>query len=294
MADIERTIARRIVLQLIAGMPLLAAGGFPTFAREGSLIGRLISEARTRPQISQRINFISRSLLGARYQADTLIGGPQNKEVFVVRDDAFDCVTFCEVVLAAALARDLAEFEASLRRIRYEHGEVKWDKRNHYFADWSRRAVENKICRPVVMEPSVTIEKSVNWQNQGRRRVSLVVIPRVTFMANKNLLASGDVIGFVSKLPSLDFYHTGLIAFGKDGELMLRHASQSRGRILDDRMDTFVAVNDVQYVTLLRAAEPRRSPIAATLAGILVDHAKPCSARGAADTRADQCRSPSP
>jgi hypothetical protein len=250
----EQPITRRIVLQLIAGLPLVA-GGSPAFARERSLIGRLISEARALPLTAQRINFISRSLLGVRYRANTLIGGPRTKEVFVVRDDAFDCVTFCEVVLAAALASDLAEFETSLRKIRYEHGEVKWDERNHYFADWSRRAVENKICRPVVMEPAVTIEKSVNWRNLGKRQVSLTVIPRATFLANKSLLSSGDVIGFVSRRPNLDFYHTGLVAFGKRGEVLLRHASRSRGRIVDERMNAFVAVNRVQYVTLVRAAE---------------------------------------
>ena len=68
-------------------------------------------------------------------------------------------------------------------------------------------------------------------------------------------MASGDVIGFVSRRPNLDFHHTGLIAFGKDGELMLRHASQRRGRVVDDRLDRFVAANRVQYVTLLRAAD---------------------------------------
>jgi hypothetical protein len=199
--------------------------------------------------------FISRGLLGVRYQANTLIGGPRRKEVFVVRADAFDCVTFCEVVLAAALARDLPAFETSLRRIRYQHGDVKWDERNHYFADWSRRAVENNICRPVAMEPSVTIEKTVSWRSLGKRHMSLAVIPRATFMANKNLLASGDVIGFVSRRPNLDFYHTGLVAFGKGGEVMLRHASRSRGRVVDDRIDAFVAVNRVQYVTVVRAAD---------------------------------------
>jgi hypothetical protein len=249
-------IARRIVLQLVAGMALAATAGFPAFARKRPLIGRLIAEAGTLPRTSQRIDFISRSLLGVRYQANTLIGGPRNREVFVVRDDAFDCVTFCEVVLAAALARDFSEFQTSLRRIRYEHGEVKWAERNHYFAVWSRRAIENDICRPVAMEPSLTIEKTVNWRNLGKRHLSLTVIPAATFMAKKNLLASGDVIGFVSRRPNLDFYHTGLIAFDRGGELMLRHASRSRGRILDDRMSTFVAVNRVQYVTLVRAAEP--------------------------------------
>jgi hypothetical protein len=250
----EQPITRRSLLQLVAGLPLVAAGS-PAFARERSLIGRLILEATALPLTSQRINFISRALLGVRYRANTLIGGPRTKEVFVVRDDAFDCVTFCEVVLAAALASDLAAFETSLRKIRYEHGEVKWDERNHYFADWSRRAVENKICRPVVMEPSMTIEKTVNWRNLGKRQVSLTVIPRATFMANKSLLASGDVIGFVSRRPNLDFYHTGLVAFSKRGEVLLRHASRSRGRIVDERMNAFVAVNRVQYVTLVRAAE---------------------------------------
>ena len=105
-------------------------------AAKTALIGRLIEEARALPHVSQRIDFISRALLGVRYQANTLIGGPKHPERFVVRDDAFDCVTFCEVVLAAAIARDLDEFETSLRRIRYDHGNVQYDQRNHYFADW--------------------------------------------------------------------------------------------------------------------------------------------------------------
>jgi hypothetical protein len=237
----------------MAGLPLAAAA--PAFARERPSIGRLIAQASALPTAAERMAFISRGLLGVRYRANTLIGGPRRKEVFVTRDDACDCVTFCEVVLAAALARDLPTFETALRRIRYRHGEVKWDERNHYFADWTRRAVENGICRPVAIEPSATIEKTVNWRHLGKRQVSLAAVPRTTLIANKSLLASGDVIGFVSRRPNLDFYHTGLVAFGKGGEVMLRHASRSRGRVVDDRIDAFVAVNRVQYVTLVRPAD---------------------------------------
>jgi hypothetical protein len=249
----NQATTRRTVLCMIAGLPLLA--GSRALAREKPLLGRLIAEAQALPQISQRIDLISRSLIGVRYQANTLIGGPRRQEVFVVRDDAFDCVTFCEVVLAAARARSFEEFEAALLRIRYEHGEVKWEERNHYFGEWSRRAVEKKICQPVAMEQAVAIDKTVNWGNLGKRRVSLAAIPAAALLANKHLLASGDVIGFVSRRSNLDFYHTGLIAFSKHGALLLRHASQSRRRILDERMDTFVAVNRVRYVTLLRPAE---------------------------------------
>ena len=252
-------LTRRVFVLGLAVLPVTAtpaaARPRPAFARPRPSIGHLIAEARTLSTTPERIAFISHALLGVRYRANTLIGGPRRKEVFVVRDDAFDCVTFCEVVLAAALAHDQAGFEASLRRIRYRHGEVKWDERNHYFADWTRRTIENGICRPVEIEPSATIEKTVNWRNLGKRHVSLTVISRGTLLSNRRLLANGDVIGFVSRRPNLDFHHTGLIAFGKGGELLLRHASQRRGRVVDDRLDRFVAANRVQYVTLLRAAD---------------------------------------
>src|SRR5688572_21390075 len=100
---------RRTFLRLIAGAPLLHAAGDAALAGKVPLIGRLINEARPLRQVGQRMDFISSKLLGVRYQAHTLIGGPKHPERFAVRDDAFDCVTFCEVVLAAAIARDLSE-----------------------------------------------------------------------------------------------------------------------------------------------------------------------------------------
>ncbi|MGH6768189.1 MAG: N-acetylmuramoyl-L-alanine amidase-like domain-containing protein [Xanthobacteraceae bacterium] len=252
-----RAMDRRTLLQALAGIPLLAACGVRAQAAE-PVIARLIGEARALPAdatVAQRIDLIARALHGVRYRANTLIGGPQQPEEFVVRDDAFDCVTYCETVLAAALARDYPEFEAQLRKIRYANGEVRWDERNHYFSEWSRQAVEHGFCVPVADALAVTIGKTVNWGNLGRRQVSMRGIPRATLLANRKLLASGDIVGFVSRRPALDFFHTGFIAFGRRGELLLRHASQSRGRVLDERMDRFVAVNGVRHVTLLRAVE---------------------------------------
>src|SRR5262245_7994940 len=105
---------RRSLLRFIAGAPLLAAGrGFA--AAKVATIGNLIEQAKSFPQTSQRIDFISGSLRGVRYQDNTLIGGPNYPEQFVVRDDVFDCVTYCETVLAAAISRNVGEFETSLR-----------------------------------------------------------------------------------------------------------------------------------------------------------------------------------
>ncbi|HZL39891.1 MAG TPA: N-acetylmuramoyl-L-alanine amidase-like domain-containing protein [Pseudolabrys sp.] len=250
----DSRVNRRDILRILAGAAALAAT--PSEASEAR-IERLIAEAQRFPAISQRIDFISGALRGTRYRGYTLIGGPQRPEQFVLRDDGFDCVTFCETVLAAAIARDTTEFETVLREIRYHNGTVNWFERNHYFFEWSQHNVENKTCRPVVMDGAVTIEKTVYWHRElGKRHFAMQVIPRATFMANKDTLASGDIVGFVTQRPNLDYFHVGFIAFGQDGKLLLRHAALSRHRVLDERMDRFVAQNHVRYVTLLRPEQP--------------------------------------
>jgi hypothetical protein len=83
----------------------------------------------------------------------------------------------------------------------------------------------------------------------------MIGIARPTLLANRGLLSSGDVIGFVSRRSNLDFFHTGFVIVGRKGELLLRHASQSRGRVLDDQMERFLAMNGVRHVTLLRPTE---------------------------------------
>ena len=116
------TASRRDILHLLAGGAALAAGMTSGSANEAR-IDRLIDEARRKGPISQRLDFISGALRGTHYQGYTLIGGPRRPEKFVVRDDAFDCVTFCETVLAAAIAgnarrvrRRLAQHPLSQRR----------------------------------------------------------------------------------------------------------------------------------------------------------------------------------
>jgi hypothetical protein len=114
------------------------------------------------------------------------------------------------------------------------------------------------------MDGAVELQKSVYWHPElGHRRFSMSVIPRASLLAHKDKLAAGDIIGFVTVRPNLDYFHVGFVAFAKGGELLLRHASLSRHRVLDERMDRFCAVNRVHYVTLLRAEEPEPSAVAA-------------------------------
>jgi hypothetical protein len=247
-------IARRHLLKLIAAAPLISASA-PSWAAIPR-VARLMEEAKPLPKISDRIDFISRGLMGTRYQGYTLIGGARQREQMVVRDDAFDCVTFCEVVLAAAAARNRAEFEPELKKIRYLDGQVDWHARNHYWADWCQRNVDNKVCRPVMIGEPVKVTKDVNSEPAvGRRRFVLETIPRERLVQNGKLLSPGDIVGFVSRRPDLDYFHTGFIAFGKRGELLARHASRTHRRVVEERLEDFMIANGTRSVTILRPSE---------------------------------------
>jgi hypothetical protein len=224
------------------------------------LIERLIAEVQTHPAISQRIDLISHALLGRRYRANTLIGGPRQAEVFVVRDDRFDCVTFCETVLAAARAHDVPSFEVQLRTIRYRNGIVEWRERNHDFAAWCERNIANGTCRAVAIGAPAEVKKALDVPRAlGRRNYVIAAIPSAVLLGGKDKLQRGDIVGFVSRRASLDYFHTGFVAFDEKGELLLRDASGSRGRVVERKMQRFIAANGVRYVTVLRPQETEKA-----------------------------------
>lgn len=255
----QSAITRRGFMTAIAGGAALVSGA-PALAlmpQPGHRIARLIGEAAAMPSMSRRIDFISTSLLGSPYRGHTLIGSARRPERFVMRDDAFDCVTFCETVLAAALAREPAQFETQLRYIRYKDGEVAWRTRNHYFSDWCANNVANHLCKKLLLPGSETIDKRLTWmRGLGPRAVSMTVLPWQALIDNKALVATGDIIGFLSQRPGLDYFHTGFVIVTASGDLMLRHAAKSRGRVLDQPLPRFLADNHASAVTLLRVKEP--------------------------------------
>ena len=160
-------------------------------------------------------------------------------------------------MLAAAISKAPQEFETHLRTIRYHNGVVAWRERNHYFFEWGQHNVENKTCRWVVMDGAIDIQKTVTAEpGLGRRQFPMTVIPREILLANKSQLVRGDIIGFVTQRANLDYFHVGFVAFGDKDELLLRHASQTRHRVLDESLDRFLTRYRVRYVTLLRPEEP--------------------------------------
>jgi hypothetical protein len=245
----DSSLTRRIFLAALGSAAFLAE---PANGGE-RLIAALIAQTRALPKISERIAAISHALLGRAYQANTLIGGPTRPEVFVARDDRFDCVTFCETVLAAAKAHDLPSFEAELRAIRYRNGTVEWRERNHDFAAWCERNSANGLCRRLALGTPVELRKTITFPPAlGARSYTIAATTTASLFAQKDKLQEGDIVGFVSRRPILDYFHTGFLMFSANGNLLLRHASESHGRVVDERMTAFVGANGVRYVTILR------------------------------------------
>ncbi len=252
--------SRRHILQMVAGGVAggmeLAAGIGHGFAGE-TRVDRLIGKASALPMVAQRIAYISHALIGAPYIGYTLIGGPHKSERFVVRDDGFDCVTFCETVLAAARVFHARDFEGQLRKIRYREGAVDWRERNHYFSDWCEFNIANGVCRAVAVPGGEPVQKLLTtMRGLAPRRMSLVAVARAKLLAHNELLATGDIIGFLSQRPGLDYFHTGFIVVDAKGDLWLRHAARSQGRVLDSPLARFMSVNGVRAVTVVRPQEP--------------------------------------
>lgn len=250
------SLGRRHFLQLFAGGLGLISGIRSGMAGE-TRVDRLIGKASALPMVAQRIAYISRALIGAPYIGYTLIGGPHKSERFVVRDDGFDCVTFCETVLAAARVFRARDFEAELRKIRYREGAVDWRERNHYFSDWCEFNIANGVSRAVAVPGGEPVQKLLTtMRGLEPRRMSFVAVSRAKLVAHRDLLATGDIIGFLSRRPGLDYFHTGFIVVDAKGDLWLRHAARSQGRVLDSSLARFMSVNGVRAVTVVRPQEP--------------------------------------
>ena len=236
---------RRQLLQLAAGGGFLALGLSRGAAQDTRITG-LIDKAHARTFVGERIDVMSYPL----------IGGLHRPEQFVLRDDAFDCVTFCETVLAAARAWSASDFAPQLRKIRYRGGEIAWRERNHYFADWASNNIANGVCRAIVLPATDMVEKTVSYmRGLPIERVGMTSTPVASLLAHAERLATGDIVGFLSQRAGIDYFHTVFVVTAKDGELWLRHAARSKGRVLDQRFAQFVAESGARHVSLLRPQE---------------------------------------
>jgi cell wall-associated NlpC family hydrolase len=219
-------------------------------------VRHLLSRVRPHRTVPARVEAISASFLGAPYLAGSLVGSAETPEAFVAPFDGFDCVTYVETVLALARSADPEGFARELRRIRYDGGEVAWERRNHYMTGWARRNGRAGIVKEVPAGPLAVRKEKLLDAVPGLppRRARFACVPKARLAALASRLRNGDVVLFASTKPGLDVFHCGFLVKG-GGAWRLRHASRSAGRVVEADLSPFLRANRMAGLIVVRPLE---------------------------------------
>ncbi|MGB8682547.1 MAG: N-acetylmuramoyl-L-alanine amidase-like domain-containing protein [Candidatus Binatus sp.] len=201
-----------------------------------------------------RIDVISRHFLGRPYKSNPLIGTADTPEVFTASLDGFDCVTYIETVVALYRSSNVDDFTNWLRKIRYDRGLIQWARRNHYMTSWIRNNVREGIISPLSMPavPMVSRERILNVvPGLSPRRTRLKCVPKRSVLRLQQFLQTGDLIFFASTRKHLDVFHAGIIV--RDGKrVLMRHASRSKGFVVEQELSEFLKSNRMAGVIVMR------------------------------------------
>lgn len=200
--------------------------------------------------LPERLDRISSRLLGSPYAAGPLVGSPTVPERLVTRTDAFDCVTFVETVFALALSEEPSDFPRVLQALRYSGGRLDWSQRHHYTSQWI--AHNRKRGRVRLFGQDLRVRGKARDLDVVAGLPPVRWVPRYCPVGRAGRLEwrAGDLVAFVSTRADLDVFHVGLVIPGEAPTL--RHASRSRGRVLDQPLASFLAENDTPGLLVAR------------------------------------------
>jgi hypothetical protein len=223
---------------------------------DSRLVQRLLDSVKSARRADNRIELLSAQLLGRPYQSNPLIGSAQLPEAFTARTDAYDCVTFIETVVALARSRQIHAFVKTLRYIRYASGDIAWIHRNHYMSEWIRQNLRSGWIRRVpALKGSVRKDRILDVvPGLSARRTAFTCIPKNRLLKAADRIRTGDLIFFVSTRKSLDVFHCGILV--RNGQkLLVRHASRSRGAVVEQDLSEFLKQNRMAGVIIVRPAD---------------------------------------
>ncbi|MHB8880177.1 MAG: N-acetylmuramoyl-L-alanine amidase-like domain-containing protein [Thermodesulfovibrionales bacterium] len=214
-------------------------------------IERLLAAAAGLGSPGPRIEFISRKFLGVPYLASTLTGRDDGDEVLTINLRGMDCFTFLDYVEAMRHSVSLISFRDNLRQTRYRSGTVSFRTRNHFFTDWIEFNADRieDVTAQVGGAAALSISRTLNRKQDGTlfldgigpfERLLRYVPAGPPADGVMGLLQTGDYAGVFSDDPGLDVSHVGIIV-RDGGSLVLRHASQREGRVMDEDLAGYLS-----------------------------------------------------
>lgn len=203
--------------------------------------------------LGPRVNQGSEIFLWRRYAENPLGGGPGSQELFSVSFDEFDCVTYVETVLALSCSKTQTRFLRELRDLRYEGGKVDWFSRNHFMTAW----LERNVARGAVADLTQgrdTVAKTRTLSGVAGlppEEVTFRLFPKRCLSRVRSQIQTGDLIMFVSTKEHLDVFHMGIL-IREDERILLRHATRSAGKVIEQDLTEFLKANEMSGFILAR------------------------------------------
>jgi D-alanyl-D-alanine carboxypeptidase/D-alanyl-D-alanine-endopeptidase (penicillin-binding protein 4) len=217
---------------------------------------------------NKRINYFSNKLKGRAYFL-----GPTGEGISIypsykprVNFKEMDCVTYMEHVLALAYSKNHNDFFNTLQDIRYKNGVIDYNMRNHFLvADWiennsrfSTKSFEINSAEPQtwanekdfeLFEKEIDKRKFFNDSNLTNPKISIPYLPKAKAIiyADTVKFVQDTIFGvaILSDIPGLDAAHTGF-AVASQGRLMFRHASQLKGRVIEQPLSEFLKTTKIK------------------------------------------------
>jgi D-alanyl-D-alanine carboxypeptidase/D-alanyl-D-alanine-endopeptidase (penicillin-binding protein 4) len=247
----------RSILDTLAGRIAKRHNSEAAQMEDGRIIWEGASEIKN---IYERINYFSNKLKGKPYFL-----GPMGEGLSIypsykprVNFSEMDCLTYMEHALALSYSKNYNDFFGILQNIRYKNGIMDYKTRNHFLiADW---LANNAFIVGLggwehgseeIFEKEIDKKKFFADSNLVNPKVNIMYLPKekAIIYADTAKFAQDTIFGtaILSDLPGLDAAHTGfVIGSSKKKGLFFRHASQLRGKVIEQPLSEFLKTTKIK------------------------------------------------
>lgn len=174
---------------LLTAFSILVSTSFAQTTQDISEMQKLVEQTQTYSTLDARIEFTSGYFLERPYLKNGPLGegsvGKYDQDP-LYRADGFDCTTYIETTMAAALARNFDAFLRHLNRIRYAQGVVRYTARNHFVeVDWNPNNIKAGYLIDVTAELESTPEDRLS--DESHIAIARQTVSKRKWYADKNI-----------------------------------------------------------------------------------------------------------
>ncbi len=258
------------VLCLVAG----TQSPEPIYQMSPAQVDAYLSELQTRqPDFGARLIDLAKRSVNTPYARDPLGEGPSSQyDKDPLMDlTRVDCVTFVEQSIALAASRSYQNAFDTLQKIRYEGGQIAFERRNHFMiADW---VAHNRFCRDVTRElktPTATVTRTMGRkyffeskqlpelaQQAKEETLDLAYVPVAEAANAEKNLPSPALILLIGKVDWLFTLHCGLFVRNPEGKGLFYNASSTENKVVaDDFLEVFAKTTRYLGFTAYKIQDP--------------------------------------